>query len=152
LQNPPDVNGQIGQPALVDQLLGQQRSGFFIECGANDGEFISNTLFFELERNWTGLLIEADHDLFQQLISKNRKAYSINACLSGTNMSSQAVFSKTYYRIGGPVGVYDPASQFMRDNFKAFKNVTVQCFPFYSVMLAIGMARCWLLRTHMEMN
>lgn len=33
--------------------------GFYIECGANDGVEQSNTLFYELYKNWRGLLIEA---------------------------------------------------------------------------------------------
>ena len=28
--------------------------GFYIECGAADGEENSNTLFFEMKRNWKG--------------------------------------------------------------------------------------------------
>jgi len=49
-----------GQSAFVDKLLSGRRDGFFVECGAADGESFSNSLFFELERNWTGLLIEAN--------------------------------------------------------------------------------------------
>jgi len=48
----------LGQSMSIDNLLGARRKGFFVECGAHDGEYLSNTLFFELERNWTGLLIE----------------------------------------------------------------------------------------------
>ena len=32
---------------------------FFAECGAFDGEGLSNTLLFELKRNWTGLLVKS---------------------------------------------------------------------------------------------
>ena len=32
----------------------QKTNGFFIESGAYDGEHLSNTLYFELERNYTG--------------------------------------------------------------------------------------------------
>ena len=53
-----------------------------MECGAFDGEKHSNTLFFEKEKNWTGLLIEADPMHYARLKTKNRKAFSINACLS----------------------------------------------------------------------
>ena len=37
-----------------------QRRGFFIECGALDGETRSNSLFLEMVNEWTGILIEAD--------------------------------------------------------------------------------------------
>ena len=60
--NPPFITGEIGQPTVVDKILKRKRNGFFIECGAFDGEDFSNSLFFELHRNWTGLLIEVHHD------------------------------------------------------------------------------------------
>ena len=53
-----------------------------MECGAFTGEDRSNTLFFEKTRRWLGLLIEADPNLYAQVRKKNRKAFSINACLS----------------------------------------------------------------------
>ena len=37
-----------------------QREGFFVECGAYDGETRSNTLNLERELGWSGVLIEAD--------------------------------------------------------------------------------------------
>ena len=40
---------QIGQSKYIDSLLENKRNGFFIEAGGNDGESLSNTLFFELE-------------------------------------------------------------------------------------------------------
>ncbi len=33
---------------------GKKRDGFFIEAGAFDGFALSNSLFFEMKRNWTG--------------------------------------------------------------------------------------------------
>lgn len=38
----------------VHETLKEKRDGFFIEAGAHEGEDISNTLFFEIERGWTG--------------------------------------------------------------------------------------------------
>ena len=73
---------QIGQSKFVDQLLSGRRNGFFVEYGAVDGEYLSNSLFFELERNWTGLLIEANPNYHRTLLDKNRPAYVMNACLS----------------------------------------------------------------------
>ena len=45
---------QIGQSTFIDKILGEKRNGFFIEAGANEGEVHSNSLFFELQRGWTG--------------------------------------------------------------------------------------------------
>jgi hypothetical protein len=50
-------NVLIQVPELL-KLFGKQKNGFFIEAGADEGEFLSNTLYFELKRGWTGLLVE----------------------------------------------------------------------------------------------
>ena len=42
----------------MDNLLNQKENGFYIEAGAYDGERCSNTIFFEMNRNWSGILIE----------------------------------------------------------------------------------------------
>ena len=49
--------GQQGQPVIIDRALGSKKNGFFIEAGAFNGEYLSNTLYFEVRRNWTGLLV-----------------------------------------------------------------------------------------------
>ena len=33
-------------------------NGYFVELGANDGIYGSNSLYFELKRNWSGVLVE----------------------------------------------------------------------------------------------
>ena len=37
-------------------FLFQLKNGFFIEAGSVDAESYSDTLYFELKHNWTGLL------------------------------------------------------------------------------------------------
>ena len=59
-----------------------QENGFYVECGGYDGETASNTLLFEKTRKWTGLLIEPDPTQYNALKTKNRKAFSVNSCLS----------------------------------------------------------------------
>ena len=50
---------QIGQDLILDQQIFKGKSnGVFVEVGALDGFGASNTWFFEMERNWSGLLIE----------------------------------------------------------------------------------------------
>ncbi|RNA05794.1 Star-like [Brachionus plicatilis] len=70
------------QSRIIDNLLLSKKNGFFVEAGAYDGEKMSNSLFFELSRNWTGLLIEPIPQHYQNLLSKNRNVFSINACLA----------------------------------------------------------------------
>ena len=59
-----------------------QKGGFFIECGGLDGETRSNTLAFEKNSNWNGIVIEADPKNFAKLKKKHRKAWIIQSCLS----------------------------------------------------------------------
>jgi hypothetical protein len=68
-----DFRVESDQSKLIDERLRGRRNGFFVECGAHDGEFNSNSLFFEMERNWTGLLIEPDPTAYEKLLQKNRK-------------------------------------------------------------------------------
>lgn len=49
---------QSGQDRVIDRLLGGKRDGVFVDVGGYDGVTGSNTLFFEVFRNWTGILIE----------------------------------------------------------------------------------------------
>jgi len=72
---------QSGQSKIVANLLKEQKRGFFVECGAYDGEEISNTLFLERNLNWTGLLIEADPRKQGVLRTKNRKAWLARSCI-----------------------------------------------------------------------
>ena len=86
--------GQYGQLGKVVQLFNGKKNGFFIECGALDGEFnnnsfeqltsilnhvsfsgekLSNTLVFELLHQWTGLLVEANPIAYRHLREKQRK-------------------------------------------------------------------------------
>ena len=45
---------------FLDQVIFKSKlhNGFFIEAGADDLITNSNTLFFEIERSWTGILVE----------------------------------------------------------------------------------------------
>ena len=54
------LEGEVGQPRTVDELLygGQLKSGFFLEAGSHESEAFSDSLYWELNHNWTGLLVE----------------------------------------------------------------------------------------------
>lgn len=58
-----------------------------------DGEFLSNTLELE-QRGWTGLLVEADGDSYNHLLTKHRKAWSAHACLAPKTYAHSELFIK----------------------------------------------------------
>nr|CAD7448853.1 unnamed protein product [Timema bartmani] len=100
-----------------------------IECGALDGETRSNTLVFERELGWNGLLIEADPFNFASMVTKNRKAYLSPSCLSIKSYPNIVSFQQLHNMgkiSNSPVGQNKPGY------------VDVQCFPFYTYLLALN--------------
>ena len=75
---------QVGQDTVIDKLLNGRRDGFFIEIGGYDGELHSNSLFFEQQRGWTGLLVEANPYTYKQMVARDRKCAMVHACISRT--------------------------------------------------------------------
>ena len=66
------------------------RDGFFVELGAHDGETQSNTKFFELFKNWKGILIEPNPMCFEKLL-KNRNALGYNFAAVGDDFRKDHV-------------------------------------------------------------
>ena len=60
------TSGQYGQPWYLDAVIFKDnvKDGFFIEAGADDFELDSNSLHFELEHGWTGLLVEPNPTIY----------------------------------------------------------------------------------------
>ena len=59
---------QIGQDKYyIEEIAKHRRGGVFLDIGANDGLFGSNTATLELDYGWTGLCIEANPKLIQPL-------------------------------------------------------------------------------------
>lgn len=57
-------HSQVGQDEWVHSMLRSKRNGFFVELGACDGLYLSNTLFFERSMGWKGVLIEPNDNYF----------------------------------------------------------------------------------------
>ena len=66
----------------LENLL-PHKNGFYVELGANDGALASNSYYFELKKNWKGILIEPAPNLF--LSRKKRRGKNnfvfCNACV-----------------------------------------------------------------------
>ena len=70
-----ELDGQAGQPIKINEQIFKNKikNGFFIEAGAYDGEKWSNSLFYEVEKGWNGLLVEAHPEAFIKM--KKRVSY-----------------------------------------------------------------------------
>ncbi|KAK3599061.1 hypothetical protein CHS0354_024387 [Potamilus streckersoni] len=128
-----------GQTPYADSRLNHKANGFFIEAGAYDGESSSTSLFFEKYRKWNGLLVEPDPRHYYTIQSKHRKAYRINACLSTKPYPIQVTFN-----IGhglreqmGRIHETKEAEEWIQKENIGFTSIKVQCFPLYSLLLAM---------------
>lgn len=74
-------NSQIGQDRWVLSVIGEKTDGFFIELGACDGLYYSNTLYFEEKYGWNGICIEPN-DIYFEKLKTNRKCYVSNSLIS----------------------------------------------------------------------
>ncbi|XP_013404867.1 protein Star [Lingula anatina] len=120
---------QAGQSTLVDEILGHRTGGFFVESGAWDGETDSNSLFFEIFRNWTGILIEPDPWNFEKLSRKNRKAYTAQTCLTASPQRIDFTFSAA------------PDSGAVKPLFPDIPTVgktKILCLPIHTLLASIG--------------
>jgi FkbM family methyltransferase len=79
----PQYFSQLGEDCLLAQFFEFKTDGFFIDVGAFDGIYLSNTYFFE-RLGWSGVCVEAFQPYFD-LCVRNRpgsKCYHA-ACLDG---------------------------------------------------------------------
>ena len=106
-------------------------NGFFVELGANDGRFQSNTLFYEQFRNWRGVLIEPAPNLFLQC-RENRSQLSYIVCAACVSFDYRGEFVKIVYSnsmsvslnvdsdIGDPLAHAELGRQFLKANETLF--------------------------------
>jgi FkbM family methyltransferase len=136
---------QVGQSKYIDTLLGSKTNGFFIESGGYDGESHSNSLFFELERNWNGILIEPVPSFYQKILSKKRNVHVINACIAG-KLPLVAKF-RVYRGLSVRVAEMseDHKSRMERENLNLEKRildyVNVPCFSLNTILAALDVKR-----------
>jgi len=152
------LQGQEGQPIKVNDEIfrNKLKTGFYIEAGAYDGEQWSNSLFYEVEKKWDGLLVEAHPDAFARMKKRKRKSWKLGNCLS-TKTTPEIVEFDAAGLLGGiihenrkPGGTEEKIDlskklgnvkveglSFLGDEYER-RTVKSLCFPLYSVLLALG--------------
>ena len=145
----PDLDGQYDQVLGLRKLLDHEKGGFFVEAGAFDGEEYSNSLYFEMLKGWHGLLVEPNPDVLTDLLAKNRRATVFPGCLS-TKTTPEIVEFDAAGAIGGIVnqGREPGGLQFRSHIFQNLpetfeypfhrRPIRMQCFPLFSVLMAMG--------------
>ncbi|XP_053994211.1 uncharacterized protein LOC128884690 isoform X1 [Hylaeus volcanicus] len=139
LSNPEIKDQSMGQAKVVRSILGDKKNGFFVECGAFDGETRSNTLILERELGWSGLLVEADPINFAKMLTKNRRAYLTPTCLSVGQYPTVSSFlmARNVGRLHEPNDT-DAHLENSDDVAHSGVHIQVQCFPFAHYMAALN--------------
>lgn len=84
-------------------LSGGKEGGFFVEFGACDGVFASNTFVLEKHFGWKGVLAEAAH-IWHEKLDENRTANVDRRCLSSTTGEQLEFYQGTSANLSSPGG------------------------------------------------
>lgn len=115
---------QLGEDKILNEkYFKNKRNGFFIELGAMDGVTYSNTLFFEQQLGWNGVLIEPQKLMYDYLVRNRPNCYNFNYAIS--EVEGEVLFTGTH-ALGG-------IDSTMTDHHKKIWNLTntyyVQSIP-----------------------
>lgn len=89
--------------------------------------------------NWTGVLIEADNGAFKNLLPLRRKAYALHVCLSLVPYPTKVLFNQLSQisRLEGTIVNASLSYKITKPDTKGEIHSS-QCFPLYSILLAIN--------------
>jgi FkbM family methyltransferase len=85
------------------------RRGVFVDVGASDGVTINNTLFFEKEREWTGINIEPLGHLFDELVKNRPNCMNLPYVVANDTKEHLFIANQGYTEgLSGLLESYDP--------------------------------------------
>lgn len=100
---------QSGQDRILDFFFLGKTDGVFVDVGGYDGITGSNTLFFEIYRNWQGICIEPSLSQYRQAAGF-RKARCLNTAIGSHEGSADFLeITSGYTQMSGLSATYNPA-------------------------------------------
>lgn len=97
---------------IIKEVFKGYRDGFFVEAGAMGGIFSSCTYELEKDYGWTGILVEPNADLFEELKINRPNSACLDVCLTDGKEESVTYTQFTKYD-GSPRGGHDGHSGLM---------------------------------------
>jgi len=91
--NVDELQSEFGQDAFVLSQLSFKKGGYFVDFGAADGVFGSNTYILEKRYGWKGVLAEPAR-CWHEALQRNRSAHIELACVAGKSGESVAFYEK----------------------------------------------------------
>ncbi len=108
---------QYLQDKWAYEMLGKKQNGFFVDIGASDGVWLSNTLFLEKNCEWTGICIEPGPEYDK--LKRSRKSIVVNDCLAshdGMDITFAVDEKDSQYS-----GIIDNSSRLQKNHKKLLK-------------------------------
>jgi FkbM family methyltransferase len=135
-----EYKSQYGQDKFVDKFFKEKTNGVFLDIGAHDGVFLSNSYFLEKQRNWSGICFEPNPRLFNELI-KNRSCICVEGAATDKNGEFEFLDIEGVEALGGLIEKYDSRhldridKDIVRYNAKGKNIISVRGYNINEVLL-----------------
>jgi FkbM family methyltransferase len=123
--------GQANEDAAIDAFFGGKQSGFYVDVGAHDGSYLSNTLVF-YERGWRGINVEPNPDSFRRLAAD--RSGDVNLNLAVADRGGACTFYKTEPPFLSTFNRADVDRQVKVGYIRSFTEVTVPIATLASIL------------------
>lgn len=86
---------QYKQDEFLEKIVfNGYKNGFFVDVGSHDGKTINNTLYFELNNNWTGINIEPIKEIYDRLLYNRPLCINLNCAIDEINGKAEFIQNK----------------------------------------------------------
>lgn len=111
MKKPFKFYSQHGEDYILWEFFKHKPKGFYIEIGAFDGVYLSNTYSFE-QQGWEGICVEPNPYYFSRCQENRPKAISINVACVDKNTDSSVLFYAEEY---GLLSTTDRSQEYIDD-------------------------------------
>lgn len=113
---------QVGEDLVIDRLLGNKKSGFYVDIGAYDPNRFSNTRRFYL-KGWCGINIEPDANKYKKFVKERKRDINLNIGIgkSNTDLAFFQVFPDTLSTFSKAA-----AKRFKKEGFRLVGETSVE--------------------------
>lgn len=81
---------------LENNVFKGHKKGVFVDIGAHNGIKLNNTMYFEMENDWTGVNVEANVDVFTDLVKNRPNSININCAICNTEGEAKFISNSGY--------------------------------------------------------
>lgn len=131
------IHGQYGEDIILDRLMGNPDSGFYVDIGANDPNKFSNTLRF-YQRGWSGINVEPNPVKYRDICACRQRDTNLNV-----GVGPDAARLPFYVIDPDTLSTFDKkvADIAVSDGFKLAHTIDVQVIRLDEMLAAHGMGR-----------